>query len=154
MNSFQPERADTGRNERSSIDEVPSPDVPGVRPDLDQLKRQAKALLVTLREREPGKPYALHDAQFALAREYGFDTWPKLKAFVEGVRERRLAEAVRSGELAQVRSMLHARPELARRGGPLHIAVMQRAPEIVRVLMEHGANPREGVYPHRDATSL
>jgi ankyrin repeat protein len=123
------------------------------RPDFDQLKRQAKELLVTLREREPGKEYALHDAQFALAREYGFDSWPKLKAFVEGVTERCLADAVRIGDLAGVRSMLHARPELARRGGPLHIAVMQRSPEMVRVLMEHGANPREGVYPHRDATS-
>ena len=52
MNSFQPERADTGRNERSSIDEVPSPDVPGVRPDLDQLKRRAKELLEAFRSGE------------------------------------------------------------------------------------------------------
>ena len=123
------------------------------RPDLHQLKRQAKELLATLHEREPDKEYALHDAQFALARDYGFDSWPKLKAFVEGVTERRLADAVRAGDLAGVHSMLHSRPELARRGGPLHLAVMQRAPEMVRVLMEHGANPREGVYPHRDATS-
>jgi ankyrin repeat protein len=123
------------------------------RPDLDQLKRQAKELLATLREREPRAHFALHDAQFALAREYGFDSWPKLKAFVEGVTERRLADAVRAGDLAQVRAMLQARPELARRNGPLHIAVVQRAPEMVRILMEHGANPRSGVYPHRDATS-
>jgi ankyrin repeat protein len=35
----------------------------------------------------------------------------------------------------------------------LHHAVLNRSPEIVRLLMEHGANAREGVYPHRDATS-
>jgi hypothetical protein len=70
------------------------PDLPArtlpERPDLDQLKRQAKELLAELREREPGKEFALHDAQFQLAREYGFDSWPKLKAYVEGITERRL----------------------------------------------------------------
>jgi ankyrin repeat protein len=133
------------------------PDLPArtlpARPDLDQLKRQAKELLAELREREPEKDFALHDAQFRLAREYGFDSWPKLKAFVEGVTDRRFCDAVRAGDLPQVRAMVQARPGLARRNGPLHIAVMDRAPEMVRLLMEHGANPREGVYPHRDATS-
>jgi ankyrin repeat protein len=123
------------------------------RPDLDQLKRQAKELLAELRERVPRREFALHDAQFQLAREYGFDSWPKLKAFVEGVTERRLCDAVRAGDLAQAQAMLQTRPELAARNGPLHLAVMQRAPEMVRLLMEHGANPRSGVYPHRDATS-
>jgi hypothetical protein len=28
-----------------------------------------------------------------------------------------------------------------------------RAPEMVRLLMEHGADARRGIYPHRDATS-
>lgn len=44
-----------------------------------------------------------------------------------------------------------ARPEVS--GSGLHIAVVERAPELVRVLMQHGANARVGVYPHRDATS-
>jgi ankyrin repeat protein len=35
----------------------------------------------------------------------------------------------------------------------LHVAVLDRAPELVRLLMQHGANARVGVYPHRDATS-
>ena len=29
--------------------------------------------------------FALHDAQFVLARSYGFESWPKLKAAVDGV---------------------------------------------------------------------
>jgi ankyrin repeat protein len=123
------------------------------RPDLDQLKRQAKELLVELREREPNSDHALHDAQLLLARSYGFGSWPKLKAFVEGVTERRLADAIRAGNTTRVRTMLEARPELARRGQMMHLAVLGRMPEMVRLLMEHGANAREGVYPHRDATT-
>jgi len=44
--------------------------------------------------------FALHDAQLALARSYGFDSWPKLKAHVDGVTLRRLTDAVRTGDLA------------------------------------------------------
>ncbi len=135
-------------------------------PDLDQLKRQAKELLEAFRAgdadavREVSTHYrdvdraalALHDAQLVLARAYGFDSWPKLKAYVDGATVKRLEDAVRAGDLAQVRTILKARPELVA-SGALHQAVFDRAPEMVRVLMQHGANARAGVYPHRDATS-
>src|SRR5688572_28776098 len=42
------------------------------RPSIEQLRKQAKDRLGTL----PGAKLA--DAQFALAREYGFDSWPRL----------------------------------------------------------------------------
>ena len=29
--------------------------------------------------------FALHDAQLVLARMYGFDSWPRLKKFVDSV---------------------------------------------------------------------
>ncbi len=71
-----------------------------------------------------------------------------------------LADAVRAGDIATVRAMLEARPELANidmaannEHRALHYAVLNRAPEMVRVLMEHGADARKGIYPHRDATS-
>jgi len=35
----------------------------------------------------------------------------------------------------------------------LHHAVLERAPGMVRILMRHGAEAREGVYPHREATT-
>ena len=64
------------------------------RPDLDQLRRQAKELLaafaagnaeavaeVNAHYRDANAAtFALHDAQLVLARGYGFDSWPKLNA--------------------------------------------------------------------------
>ena len=142
-------------------------------PDLDQLKRQAKKLLKDFKAADPaaiaevnahyrdGNPstFALHDAQLVLARAYGFASWPKLKAFVDGVTATRLADAVRSGDLATVRSMLAARPELVHIDAAendehkaLHVAVLARQPEIARLLMQHGADANCGIWPHRDAT--
>jgi len=141
------------------------------RPDRDQLKRQAKELLdafrtgrpeasaeVTAHYRDADKAtFALHDAQLVIARAYGFESWPKLKAFAEGATVRRLAEAVRAGRLNEVRAMLTVRPELARMSidnlQVVHHAVLTRSPAMVRILMQHGANARDGVYPHRDATT-
>ncbi len=143
-------------------------------PDLEQLKRQAKELLrgyaagdagaaaeVAAHYRSPNAAmFALHDAQLVIARSYGFDSWPKLKAYVDGATVRRLADAVRAGDVAQVRAMLRARPELADmqmsygdEHRAIHFAVMQRSSEMVRLLMRHGANARAGIHPHRDATS-
>lgn len=53
------------------------------RPSLEQLRKQAKERLESLRETEPSA--TLSDAQFVLARAYGFDSWPKLVHHVEGV---------------------------------------------------------------------
>jgi len=143
-------------------------------PDLHQLKRQAKELLeafiagehnaaaeVSAHYRDAdAASFALHDAQLVLARSYGFDSWPKLKACVDGATVQRLADAVRAGDAAQVRALLKARPELVHMDmagkdehRALHYAVLHPAPQMVRLLMEHGADARKGIYPHRDATS-
>jgi ankyrin repeat protein len=140
-------------------------------PNLDQLKRQAKELLDAFRsgsaaaaaeihthyhDADPAT-FALHDAQLTLARAYGFESWPKLKAFVDGATVRRLIAAVQEGTLDDVQALLSARPELAQMSTDnlhvLHHAVLARAPEMVRILMEHGATARQGVYPYRDATT-
>jgi len=143
-------------------------------PDLAQLKLQAKELLRTVAageadavaevnahyQRANPASFALHDAQLVLARSYGFDSWPKLKAFVDGVTVHRLCDAVRAGNVDRVRAMLTVRPELVRldlaendEHRALHHAVLQRRPEMVRLLMQHGADARKGIWPHRDATS-
>jgi ankyrin repeat protein len=70
---------------------------------------------------------------------------------------RRLVEAVRAGSLDGVRAMLKVRPELARMSVDnlqvLHHAVLARSPEMVHILMSHGADARDGIYPYRDATT-
>jgi ankyrin repeat protein len=57
----------------------------------------------------------------------------------------------------QADALLKVRPELARMSADnlqvLHHAVLLRSAEMVRRLLELGANAREGVYPHREATS-
>ena len=53
------------------------------RPDLEHLKKQAKALLRELRQRDANA--SLADALHAVARDYGFPSWPKLKAHVESL---------------------------------------------------------------------
>ncbi|MEE3261361.1 MAG: ankyrin repeat domain-containing protein, partial [Candidatus Latescibacterota bacterium] len=46
-------------------------------PDLRHLKKQAAELLST------GSATSVADSQYQLALEYGFTSWPKLKAHVE-----------------------------------------------------------------------
>jgi hypothetical protein len=143
-------------------------------PDLEQLKRQSKELLAAFRAADAAAvneitafyddpqhaTFALHDAQLVIARSYGFDSWSKLKAYVDGVTIRRLVEAVSNGDIERVRAMLKARPELANMAvsygdehRAIHYAAMHRQPEITCLLMRKGANARAGIHPHRDATS-
>jgi ankyrin repeat protein len=141
--------------------------------DLGQLKRQAKELLEAFRAGEAAatsevnahyrdadrNTFALHDAQLVIARAYGFASWPKLKAFVDGVNAKQLVDGVRAGDLERVEAMLRRRPELVNMdmGGDehraIHYAVVTRSAAMTRLLMQHGADARKGVYPHREATA-
>jgi ankyrin repeat protein len=76
-------------------------------PDLEQQKKQARELqrdvdagapdaLRRVRARHPrgaatDTPFALHDAQLVIAREYGFASWPALKREIERRRAQRQA---------------------------------------------------------------
>jgi hypothetical protein len=53
------------------------------RPNLEHLKKQAKDLLGDLQRQDPESKLA--DALHAIAREYGFSSWPRLKAHVEAL---------------------------------------------------------------------
>src|SRR5947207_2885311 len=77
-------------------------ELPG-RPNLDQLRRQARELLRAAADGEPAAlariravsaRETLSAAQLAVAREYGYPSWPALHAEVE----RRLAELPAPGE--------------------------------------------------------
>ena len=129
-------------------------------PSLEQLRKQAKELLEEYRAGNPAAAFALHDAQRELARAYGYESWAKLKAFVDGANVARLAEAVKAGDVSQARVLLGARPELAtmdmagdNEHQALHYAVLRRDRAMVRLLMAAGADARKGIFPHRDATT-
>ena len=53
------------------------------RPSLSHLRKQAKDLLQRLRQQNPDAKLA--EAQHGLAGEYGFASWPKLKAYAESL---------------------------------------------------------------------
>ena len=94
------------------------------RPDIDQLKRQAKELLADYRRGNPeaterfrkSLPAAvgrddqaiaqlrlrLHDAQSCIAREYGFASWVDLSSFVDATRLRASEPAVLEAVFARL----------------------------------------------------
>jgi len=71
-----------------------SPSSLPLRPSLEQLQKQAKELLREYRAGDEAarkrfgqsRGASLADAQFVLAREYGFETWASLKRHIEAVR--------------------------------------------------------------------
>jgi len=79
-------------------------------PNLDHLKKQAKDVLRVSRHRTPR--WRLADAQHALARGYGFPTWPDLKAHVASVRRQSAAMPANDHQLEE------GKPGAARRTAP------------------------------------
>jgi hypothetical protein len=120
-------------------------------PNLKFLKKQAKELLRRTRQ---GK---LADAQHALANEYGFATWTKLKSHVEALGlspAERLKAAVCDSDPGRIREVLKEHPELrARIDEPLPdygfgqhalFAAVQRSDRAsIDVLLRAGANIRK-----------
>jgi len=104
------------------------------------------------------KRVALAEVQLVLAREYGFASWAKLKHHVESLQRPAdfdeplwgrdtwpfLASVYRGDEVA-VRQMLASDPSLARAEyaylQPLHYAVRGGRIEMVRLLLDAGADP-------------
>jgi ankyrin repeat protein len=121
-------------------------------PDLRHLKDQAKDLL------RADNASSLSDAQFQIAREYGFASWPKLKAHVESLKEvGQLKAAIDENDLARVRELMTRNPALHRaplgynKNGPLTWAAECRGaaptPErlaIVRWMLENGSDVHQG----------
>ena len=84
------------------------PDVVGlVEVDLDWLRKHAKARLDELLATQPEAQ--LSDAQFALAKEYGFSSWRALKAHVDAkTLEGQLLKAIADDDLAAFTAMIDA----------------------------------------------
>ena len=117
------------------------------RPNLDQLKHQAKDLLESARRHEPGAlarfrvlpafastrdieraSLALHDAQSVIAREHGFDSWNALRERVEeltlefGEAVGQFLEAATDGRSDRAERILTLHPGIARAN--LHTALV------------------------------
>lgn len=77
------------------------------RPNLRHLKDQAKDLL------KAGKARSISDAQLGIAREYGFPSWPRLKAHVDSLEEAgQLKDAIDHNNLPLVQSIMLRNPAL------------------------------------------
>lgn len=132
-----------------------SPQLPE-RPNLEQLKRQAKDLLRSAQNRDPAAlarfrglpafaakddsalastPPALHDAQSAIARELGFDSWNALRNRVEeltldfAAARKGFIEAATDGRSDRAWRVLELHPGIARAG--FHEALVLRDVAVV-----------------------
>jgi ankyrin repeat protein len=105
------------------------------RPNLEQYKKQAKELVRLAHSGDPGvaervrkhhvRPtatFALANAQLVIAREHGFESWPKFARQIKELgRENSpvsifemAADAVINGDLPALETLLREHPELAR----------------------------------------
>ena len=123
-------------------------------PDLRHLKDQARDLL------RAGQATHLAEAQFRIARGYGFDSWPKLKAHVEALRETgQLKAAIDANDLERVKEIMIRNPALHRaplgygKNGPLTWVAECRVPreaprperlEMARWMIEQGSDVHQG----------
>jgi hypothetical protein len=133
-----------------------------VRPDLDQLHRQAKELLRAIRAGDANAVAELRkhqadaidaaaaklaDAQFVIARSFGASSWARLVHAV------RLADAIWRDDLDAVRALVTANPLLigehvlirtdSHWGPPMTYAANLGRDRIIRLLYEHGARDLE-----------
>src|SRR2546421_3703358 len=109
------------------------------RPNLNQLKRQAKELL------QAGKAPALHDAQTLIAREYGFASWNKLREHVEEVTlefdaaVKEVLEAATDGRGDRAERILALHPKIA--AANLHTALVLGDAEAGQARLERVPSP-------------
>ena len=91
------------------------------RPNLSQYKKQAKELLKAWRSADAESQRALADAQLVIAREHGFESWPKFAHHIEEIVKKHspvsrfeiAVDAVVGGDLERLTALLRQDPNLA-----------------------------------------
>jgi len=153
------------------------------RPNLEQLKKQAKDLLRAIRANSPEalkrigiadpKTFALHSAQWVIAKEYGFESWEVLRREVDQSRGMikppeletdrghevwETITAAASGDASGLRRLFANDSELSRAGyfytPPIHFAVREGHLAAVRVLLDAGADPEWNGYYGIDLAAM
>ena len=113
--------------------------------DVRQLRIQAKDRLKTLPDGAK-----LADAQFQIARERGYASWPKLVETVEvPVLLQRMKRFVERGDAASLDALLRRKPGLRKRiddplfpfDTPALVWAAGSVPSVLPVLVRHGADP-------------
>jgi len=119
-------------------------------PNLDWLRKQAKRTLSELRKTDSRAKLA--DAQFELAKQYGFSSWRALKTHIDGLTvEGRLFDLAKNGDARELAALLDAHPgKLEARNKPyehtlLHVAAFAGQLANVDLLLHRGldVNARE-----------
>jgi ankyrin repeat protein len=124
------------------------------RPNLRHLKDQAKDLF------KAGTAKSITDAQFQVARLYGFASWPKLKAHLASLEEvGQLKQAIDRNDIERVKTMMTRNPALHRaplgygNDGPLTWVAECRVPweppspnrlEMAKWMIESGSDVHQG----------
>jgi Ankyrin repeats (many copies) len=118
--------SDAAHESNGSVHQLPD------RPNLRHLKDQAKVLV------KAGEAASLSEAHFTIARKYGFQNWPKLKAHVEAQHQseetRDLKQAIDENDLESVTRLMTRNPALHRapigynKNGPLTWVAECRVP--------------------------
>lgn len=113
-------------------------------PHIDWLKKTAKQHLADLRAEQPDAQ--LHEAQLAVARDYGFPSWRALKAEVDARSlDGRIGNAAAAGDTDTLARLLADNPhKLAVTRGPwkrplLHLAAEKGHVANVELLLRRGA---------------
>jgi ankyrin repeat protein len=117
-------------------------------PHIAWLKKTAKERLDELRAADPAAK--LHQAQLAVAQEYGFKSWRSLKVHVDATSlDGQIVAAAANGNAAALDRLLTEHPEKIGVTGSqwdrplLHIAADKGHDACVRVLLERGADVKQ-----------
>lgn len=112
-------------------------------PDIEWLKKTAKQQLKALRVQDPTAK--LHEAQLALARDYGFASWRALKAHVDKVSlDGQILLAAMHGKASELERLLSLHPnKITITGGQwdmplLHLAARGGYLDCVNLLLKRG----------------
>ena len=134
------------------------------RPNLEYLKKIAKQQVAALRRQ--GKTASLAQAQFSLARSYGFPSWRKLKTHIEQLQSQAIGQppqkmvstetfnevmkAITNREAETLLRLLVASPNVVNQTGPhprwggrsqpLHVAIESDNREAFDLLLDAGAS--------------